>query len=334
MDLYELSEERRIALRKIADFSSLVNPLGPSNRAKYAIRKALKELAFFPDEKGRRLKRLLSRLENVHPDHIFFGHGSEDLINKTLELVRPKRIALLGPLSRRKREILSSYELCQLQGGLEREALSANLESADLLFLSNPNEVTGSVLETPQTLSLIDTVEQTGKTLLIDESLRDFLPNPPSLSQRVALSPSAILIRSFSLFYGLCGLPFCMGIASREIARALQKGKISSLAYAAAIFSLKDKGFRKRTIAFIEEEKRFIKNALHGVLTLEVLDTPVNFLIVRIKDRLPDIEERFLDRNMIIEAEREEGRTVIRLPIKKHKFNALFVRVLKSILSA
>ena len=333
MDVYELSEKRRIPLRRIADFSSLVNPLGPPNRAKYAIRKAIKELTFFPDESARRLKRLLARLEGVSEEHIFLGHGSEQTIQKILEVLRPKRIGLFGPLSRRKRKLLACYELLTLPHGLEGEALSGYLEGLDLLFLSNPDEVEGRLLPASKVVRLIGAAEAKKTRLLIDESLRDFLPDPPLLSPLVAHSRSTILIRSFSLFFGLSGLPLCLGIASKEIAQGMPREKVSSLALAAAFSALKDRGFRQRTLRFIEEEKLFIKKTLEKVPQVEVQDTEVNFLIVRIKKDLPHLEETFLQWNLIVEADRQEGHTLIRLPVKRHRFNALFVRTLRDMLS-
>ncbi len=59
MDIHDYSERKRLSLRQIIDFTSDVNPLSPSDKAKNAIRKAIRYLEFPPDKNIRHLKHYI-----------------------------------------------------------------------------------------------------------------------------------------------------------------------------------------------------------------------------------------------------------------------------------
>ena len=73
---YDYAENKGLSLRQVMDFTNSANLLGPSNKAKYAARKAIKNLEYFPDEKVRYLKRFICKREHVGEENIIFGHGS------------------------------------------------------------------------------------------------------------------------------------------------------------------------------------------------------------------------------------------------------------------
>src|SRR5260221_4914179 len=79
-----------LAEKKIVKLASNENPLGVSPKARAAIKKALAELARYPDGNAFELKAALSRRHGVPQECIVVGNGSNDL----LELAAG---AFLGP---------------------------------------------------------------------------------------------------------------------------------------------------------------------------------------------------------------------------------------------
>ena len=75
MNIHDYAESRKLNLRQIMDFTSDVNPIGPSSKAKHAIRKGAKDLIFPPDEKLRYLRRYICKKEQVGEENILFGQG-------------------------------------------------------------------------------------------------------------------------------------------------------------------------------------------------------------------------------------------------------------------
>ncbi len=76
MDIHDYVDKEKISFRKVLDLTLLTNPLGPSNKAKNAMRAALKTISRFPDPDTRHLRRYIARKEHIGPENILFGHGS------------------------------------------------------------------------------------------------------------------------------------------------------------------------------------------------------------------------------------------------------------------
>ena len=108
---------------------------------------------------------------------------------------------------------------------------------------------------------------------------------------------------------------------------------MSVIAAAGAITSMKDKGYYRRTMDFLKEEKEYLADKIGRISPAAMITTPCNFVLIRIADPPSDMEERFLQQNMLIRFyEEDDGTCVICLPVRRHVANAQFVRVLRRIL--
>ena len=346
MDIHDFAESKKLRLRQIMDFTSDVNPVGPSNKAKHAIRKGAKDLIFPPDEKIRRLKRYICKREQVGEETIFFGLGLEHILSILVQTFRPASVALVSPVSRRYSAFLAGRGVHiaavppTKEWGLpiDVESLVKTAKEADTILLANPHDVTGAILPAEELISLIKETDRLGKTLVIDESYIDYTEAESPVREVVA-SHMAMIIRSFSLFHALAGLPigYMMGPAESvmNLNGCITPPRIGSLAYEAAYASLKDKGYGIRTFRFIEEEKRFVIDQLKKFNLLDVLDTPCNFLLLK-ADKLPADLDGLLQKRAILIDRYDDGTggTYIKFPVKSHKFNARFIKALKSVMGS
>ncbi|MCX8021557.1 MAG: aminotransferase class I/II-fold pyridoxal phosphate-dependent enzyme [Syntrophorhabdaceae bacterium] len=342
MDIHRFASKRKIDLRHLIDLSSDVNPLGPSNKAKHGIRKAIKYLSFPPDDNLTKLKRYIGKRENIEEDQLIFSASIKTLLYKTVMAHRPKNIVVFSPLPETYKRMFAQYEnlsppvnIIVSEEGYNRESILKAILLGDMLFLSNPHRFTGAIISDRDLAIAFYEAEKHGKLIFIDESLMDFtgLPSP---IDTVIRSKWGIIVKTFSTFYSLSGMPLAYGMGSSEMINSLKAPfipeEISFLAYTAALASLKDKGYRKRTLLFIDGEKRFIKEKLKAIEPVEVIDTPCNFLLIKLYKRVDTLEEKFLERNIIVEAYGEGDWTVIKFPVKSHKYNAAVIKALKAIL--
>jgi histidinol-phosphate/aromatic aminotransferase/cobyric acid decarboxylase-like protein len=250
---------------------------------------------------------------------------------------------MLPPISEIYREFLAAQNVKiangPLTGGwdssIDIDSLIESAWDADMLILANPHDLTGRTLPAEDLVSLVEETHRLGKTLVIDETYIEFT-EASSPVQRVVASGGTMIIRSFSLFHALAGLPMGYGIGPAglvaEVSSHIVPPQISSLAAMAAHASLKDKGYRERTLRFIEEEKRFIVAGLKKASRLDVLDTSCNFLLLKVNGPSPGLKGLFEKRAIMSDEYDDGGENVyIKFPIKSHKFNARFVKAIKSV---
>ncbi len=100
MDIYDYAEAKGVSTRQVLDFTLPANPLGPSAKAKHAMRKALKASDLPPDPRTRYLRGFIARKERIPPENILFGHGSTQILNLSWSRSSPKKSSRPPPCLR------------------------------------------------------------------------------------------------------------------------------------------------------------------------------------------------------------------------------------------
>jgi threonine-phosphate decarboxylase len=346
MNIHDYAERRGISLKQILDFTRGVNPLGPSNRAKHAIREQIKYVEYYPDHDMRYLKRYLCRKEQIGESDIVFGPGSTHLLKLLMGSVRPRTVLLVSPELMMFREVANMcgaetiiFPLHEEAGfSLDTEKFVCAMGHADMAILSSVNGMTGTATPREDLLRIMGEADRLGITLVIDESYGEYT-NALSLARDAVESRSTLILRSFSLFHALYGLRLAYGIgASRPVSTiglSRPSFQVTSLAPRAALMSLKDGAYRTRTLRFIEEEKQYLKEKLSRVDGVETVDTPCNLILLKIAAPLEELKEALSRYNILIDGfSSARGEVYLRLPIGSHKANASFLRVLRKIVSS
>jgi len=66
---------------QILDFSSSVNPLGPSDKALSAAKEAFSKIAAYPDSNSNELREVIaSHFSGISKDQVVMGNGSSELM--------------------------------------------------------------------------------------------------------------------------------------------------------------------------------------------------------------------------------------------------------------
>ena len=315
------------------DFTLITNPIGPSNKARHAIRKAIRTVDRLPQT--RFLTRYLCSTEGIAEEQLLLGSGSSHILTLLLQTLTPRSILVPSPVPHAYEEILQKqqveirpFPLDHEQGfGMSLEKFKDRWRDAGAAFILNPHHPTGAVLPEDDIIDLIRTSAESDKPLIIDETLRDFTGNA-SQAQQVVRAGQAILLRTFSSYYALAGLRLGYAIGHQALLSRVQQlmepWPLNSLAPPAALASLRDKGYRRRTTEYLSVQTAYALKKLQGLERIKPLSTPWGFFL-QVRPVIPDLKNLFFTRGMLIDEYRDaQGNQYLSMPFRSHPENAHF----------
>jgi len=331
---------------KMIDYTSGANPLGQSNKARNAIRSHVRRISVMSPQGLTHLRRYIARREGVSEICILFGCGSTVILNTILERISPKKILIPYAVSKRHSAILSRHSLecttvplkADENFDLTIEDFCNAMHGCDVAFLPNPHDVTGTVIPPEDITRIVDEADRLGVYLVVDEAYAEYVGiSSPVI--RITKSRKALILRTFSAFYALGGLRLGYIIGSPDLVGLIESrfdpSWINSFAPWAAIASLKDKGYQRRTLLFIEGEKAYIHEKLSRIKDVKCSVSPSNILVIRLQKEGNDFQKLFERHMILIDTFTDEYKnTCIRFPVQTHRMNAYFVRILKRIMEA
>ena len=290
----EVARELGLPAASIIKVASNENPFGPSPLALAAMQKAIAGVNLYPDGNAFYLKQKLAAKLGVEPANLVLGNGSNEII----EFVGH---ALLGPGT----DIVVSqycfaiYPIVAKMFGANvvtvpaknyGHALPAMLRAITsrtrIVFVANPNNPTGTLASREELIKFVNEVPD-NVLLAMDEAYIEFLDEPADLIPLIRLGArkNLILMRTFSKIYGLAGLRIGYGIATPELAAALEKIRqpfnANLLAQTAALAALDDDEHVRKTRANNFAGLEFFAKALRE-LKLEYVPSFANFILVRV----------------------------------------------------
>ncbi len=237
------------------------NPYGPSAKAREAIKSALGECNRYADDESKQLRELIAQKEGVSTDYIFLGAGSAECLCLTGMAIGLQGGSVLSafPTFRLLMEYAVKFNARWDKIDLDPnfvhnlEAMAAAVKAdTKLMFLCNPNNPTGTVLNADRLKSFC--VEMAKKTTVyVDEAYLELLePNEQiSMASLVKEGHNVIVSRTFSKVYGLAGLRVGYVVAPPDVVKRManfQMGPIlNQAAMAAAKASLGDSEFAAYT---------------------------------------------------------------------------------------
>lgn len=288
---------------KFIDCSSGINPLGPSNKIKSAVRKAIKKINNSSCMEMDGLKRLFDSKFNLSSENMIFANSLKELIYLVPDVLHPKRVLIAGPA-------LDIYEDAAQLTGAEVSYINAteadgfvfnmswilkNLENIDLVFLANPNRVTGKMIPWKKLREVLAVMPNGGPHFVIDESLIEFAgpDDYPLEAQPASLmihKGNFTILRTTAYFYGMSGLELAYAISSPEVIQLYEKKKhwdINLLSIEAARTAYKDTTYSKASKQYMLFEKKAMMRMLDKIEWIRVYDTDTNIILVKI-DKNPD----------------------------------------------
>jgi len=330
---------------KIIDVSPGICPLGPSNKVKAAIRRAVKEINGRPDAAIGRLERLFSSKFGIADDRIFFANSVRELVNIVVRARGPKSVLIVGPALRLYEEEASKtgaeaiYLDSSEESGfaVDAEKIIKKFDGVDLVFVSNPNRISGRSVDGAALSRVLEISAQKGLFVVIDESLIEFTGEDSF--DHVAAAGNVITIRTTAHFYGLPGLELAYAVSDQPLIRQLRKVKdcgLNLLSVEAARTALRDKTYAKLTRRFIAGEKELLAKELGKVAGVTYYDSDSNVYLVKVERPGERILDSFLRSGLLIKDCSDIaglGKSFLRLSVMSHDRNLKLLRLLKTLIS-
>ena len=290
----EVAREFGLKLDDVVKIASNECPLGVSPLALKAIKNAAEEMFLYPDAGAYFLKKKLSEKLNVSPEQLIIGNGSNEILefishcflSKETSIVVSKHAfiiyKLLGIMF--ESEVIEVPMKKKLTHDLDA-MLSAIKTNTRVIYICNPNNPTGSMVEDSEIVEFMKKVPE-NILVVFDEAYAGICQRqmPDTLSY-VREGRNAIVLRSFSKSYGLAGLRVGYGITTPELAKVLNKPRqpfnCNRMAQIAATAALDDVGFIKKSKEVYKQGIEQIIKACDE-LNLEYIHPYANFILIKV----------------------------------------------------
>jgi threonine-phosphate decarboxylase len=349
-EVWEAASKTGLRKEELLDFSSSVNPLGPSKKALESIKANLTHISSYPDSNSTELRKAIAtRFKGISKDNVIAGNGSTELIYLFVETFMKKGDVALIPAP-----TFGEYERAVRKMGEEPKHIKPNpyfqfspavfsrdLSGAKIVFFCNPNNPT-SVLTLPEHLTgIVERALEENVFVFLDEDFLEFVDEEEhfSLIGKIRRYPNLFVLRSFTKIFGLTGLRIGYGIASEEIINILLNAKIpwnvNCLAQAAAIAALSDEEHLKKTRELIKGEKPFLMHELMQIKAFKVFPADANFILIDIRQSgytAAQLKEKMLRDGILIRdctSFRGLDEYYIRIAVKTRRENERLLETLK-----
>jgi histidinol-phosphate aminotransferase len=342
----EVAHELGLHPGSIIKLASNENPLGMPPGARAAAVAAMADVGRYPDGNSTALKSALSQRLNVPLTWLTLGNGSNDILELAASLMLAPgascvysqhsfAVYALATQARGARAIVAPARDLGHDLDAMRAAIAADTR---LTYIANPNNPTGTLLQSDALLDFIESVPPQ-VVVVLDEAYHEYLP--PELQYDslawVRRHPNLIVSRTFSKVYGLAGLRVGYGIAQQDMTdllnRIRQPFNANSVAQAAARAALDEVDFVHRSVELNRRGRIELCTAL-AAMKLPLAPAHGNFVLVQVGPAA-EVYQELLRRGVIVRPVANYGLPEwLRVTVGLPEENARFLRELPAALAA
>ena len=352
-EVWDIAAEMGRKVGDFIDFSSSVNPLGPSKKALAAVRKGLKQLTYYPDSNSTALREVIARRYDLDKRNVIVGNGSTELIYLFAEVfLKPGEIALIPSPSFgeyesavRKAAGVPKFIPLDSEFQVDAHAFKQAMHGAKTVYLCNPNNPTGMLMGHSSVLEIVETALAEGVLVFLDEDFIEFVDDESehSLIGGLTRYQNLFIIRTFTKFYGLTGLRVGFGVADASIVDVLAKIKmpwsVNSLGQVAAAAALSDEAHNSRTRKVVKNERKFMLWELAKMRSFMVYPADANYVFLEVRGSgfsAAELRQGMLERGILIrDCSSFHGlnRFFVRVAIRTRSENQKLLKAFQAILS-
>ncbi|KXB71398.1 histidinol-phosphate transaminase [Peptoniphilus sp. DNF00840] len=314
-NVFEIAKDEGIKIEDIRDFSSNINPLGPSKRALESLKENLNLLSTYPDVDYVDLKKAISSYASCDVKNIVLGLGSTEILKDAIHYFAPKTSMILSPCySEYERELrkISSYiiqynleEKNDFKVNLDELIKIINEKNVEFLIFANPNNPTGTILTRYEIERIL---KETNARVLVDETYIEFTDMETFSSSSLTKSyDKLIVVRGTSKFFALPGIRLGYGLTSNHELLKFFKDKevlwqINSVAEICGKVMFSDEAYIKEVHDFVRTRRVGLYKKLAKIKNLRAFESYGNFVLVKIL-RGPDARKlrgRLMKKGLVV----------------------------------
>ncbi len=271
------------------------NPFPPSEKVLKAIIDNVNgNLRRYPDSKAKRVRNIFADQNNLSPENIFVGNGSDEIFTLIYRgLIEKTGVAAFPYPSYALYDTLAQgngikFEKINLNDDLQFDLDKFLINKYEMVIISNPNNPTGTYVTQAQIREFLKSYKG---LLIVDEAYIDFYGG--SSLDLIKDFDNVIVTRSFSKSYSLAGLRVGLAISNPDIIEGLVKIKdsynVDSLALAGAEAALLDTRSFEYNISMLSNNKEYLEERLAD-MNFKIIPSRANFIFTK----HPDINSREL----------------------------------------
>lgn len=330
----------------VLDFSANVNPLGTPESVLNAAKESLHNVEHYPDVRKQELFTALAEYERVPQEWLICGNGAAELIFSFCWASKPEKALLAVPTFAEYEQALRAcgceirYSYLQEKDGflLKDSFLTELTPDLDVLFLCNPNNPTGLLIEPLLLEKIIATCRTYEIRLVLDECFVDFVENPDRVTCKGILKDNRhlFLLKAFTKRYAMAGLRLGYGICSDEtlldkMNHIVQPWNVSIPAQAAGTAALKEINYVNLARNLVRTEREYLIAELCK-LKMTVYDSKANYIFFEGPAGLYDklLEKKILIRNCGNYPGLREG--YYRIAVRTREENEQLVEAMRAII--
>ena len=322
------------------DFSVNINPFGMPPQAKEALLSAAEDSVRYPDMEAEHLRRAVGEALEIPDEQLVFGNGASELFMAAVHALRPKKTVIPVPS-------FAGYEYAAGAAGgrvlfyerkadsgflLQEDFFSVLTPDVDLLFLANPNNPTGGLIDAGFLTRVLKHCRERGIVVILDECFISFCEKGHSMLRAAERFDNLIIVRAFTKIFAIPGVRLGYLVCGNKaltgrIERQLPEWNLSVFAQEAGCACAGLRDYVEKTADYVRRERRFLEKGLSH-LGLTVFPGQANFILFY--SGLP-LYGALLKRGILIrdcENFRGLGKGYYRIAVKTEEENRLFLQAL------
>ncbi len=341
--------KKRYSLKQVYKLASNENPLPPHEGLLKTLTEKLKTINRYPSY-IQPVIQAASQYYQVEASQVILGNGSSELIDKLMQVYSKSDSAVL--ISEKSFPL---YELCAQTHNLTlykttmNEDLKVNIEemlstikknnNIRLVFISNPNNPTGSYITHSEVEKLLSITQNKNILLVLDEAYLEYVrtkdfPDGVSLLKKY---PHLVILRTMSKVMGLAGLRAGVLLSHPSTVETMKKAlcpfNVNILALEAMRYCFSNPSFKQ----YLSDSKELVWKSLDYFynefkkLNIKFYPSQGNFLLFSINQ--PDTFSSLLKKGLILRPMNEPGlENYLRMSIGLEEENKKALSLIQSIM--
>jgi histidinol-phosphate aminotransferase len=304
------------------------NAYGPPPRAVDAIKRAVTEASRYPRAQNDDLRDAVAHFHRVDREKVLLGAGSCDLLRMAAEaFLGPERpLVIADPTFGASEHYAARIGAPVIKVPLTRE-LDHDLDTMrtrcrdngrGLVYICNPNNPTGTLTSWKEIEKFVASLPAS-TVVVVDEAYHEYAGVSgmyASLIDKTAVSDRLVVLRTFSIAYGLAGLRVGYAVGTPKTLDAMRafatEDNVNTIAASAALAALESADVIREYVRRNDDDRQdFFNRATERML--KPIDSHANFAFMNMFNRAADVIQHFRQHGILVGPQFSSMSTHIRI---------------------
>lgn len=324
----------------LLDFSSNINPYGPTARVKVNILKHVDLIERYPDVSYHNLYDALEKYLHIDQKYINIGNGAMEVIDAVITLF--DKIVIFNPsfMEYEMRARVHNKEVLNLDLTddflPDLSLLPDNLENS-LVIITSPHNPSGRALSLMEFSNIYLNVINRGGSILVDEAFYEFADMDYDLANDFTFYDNLFVVRAATKFFSLPGLRLGYVVSERkeEISKIIPTWSVSSLLENIGEDLFLDEDFIYDSIVKNKSARTYLYNRLNEIEGIHPFKSDANFILIKTDFDNNEIFKKLLERKILIrlcDNYKNLGQEYIRVAVKRKRDNIKLIKAFREII--